>query len=84
LLCFKSKYDSSLKGLNKVERYTQRNPYRCGYDVNPINITYFSFHKEFDDEERGPKKVYLRDDLKDVKAEASGFDGNLNQKKYLD
>ena len=74
-----------MRKLEQARGSAQRNPYYRGYDVNPIDFTYFSSHEDFDDEEWGPIRIrHQRDDLKDLKVEALKFDENLNLKNYLD
>ena len=63
----------------------QQNSYRRGYDVNPIDTAYSSSHKDFDNEERGPRRRrYPGDDLRNLKVESLEFDSNRNPQNYLD
>ena len=63
----------------------QRNPYRQGSDVSPIDFTYSSSHEKFDEEEGGPRRRrHPSDYLTDLKVKALEFGGNLNSKTYLD
>jgi len=68
--------------LERVKRFERRGPHCQELDVNPINITYSSSHENCDD--RGViGRKHLRDDLSDLKIEASKFDYNPKLKNYL-
>ena len=69
----------------QVRESTPQNPYQRGYGTCPINIKYSSSHEDFDDEDGRPRRLsHRRDGLRDLKVEASEFDGNLNPENYLD
>ena len=58
-------------------------PWPREFDVNPIEITYSSSYE--DRKDRGNwGSGHSRDDLSDLKVEASEFDGNLKPENYID
>jgi len=71
--------------LEQVKRSGQRTLYHQGCDVDPINIAHSSSHEDFDDEEGRlrRRRRHARDNLRDLKVEATNFDGNLNLENYL-
>ena len=59
--------------------------YQRGYNARPVDIKYSSFHENYHNKEGKLRRLrHQRNDVWDLKVEASEFDGNINPKKNLD
>jgi len=68
--------------LEWAKGFKHRAPHCQEFDHNPIDIAYFSSHKDHEEQGvrgRGP----FRDDISGLKIEASESDGNLKPKNYI-